>query len=75
VGKNGEVNRSHTGSLDGTSTLLLCRPDGVNIAVLFNIRNGSRERVPARAIGPLLELVCDQVAEWPDTPTPAAAGD
>jgi N-acyl-D-amino-acid deacylase len=75
VGKNGEVNRSHTGSLDGTSTLLLCRPDGVNIAVLFNIRNGSRERVPARAIGPLLELITDQVAEWPDMPTPAAAGD
>jgi len=75
VGKNGEVNRSHTGSLDGTSTLLLCRPDGINIAVLFNIRNGSRERVPARAIGPLLELVADQVTEWPEPARPATAGD
>lgn len=75
VGKNGEVNRSHTGSLDGTSTLLLCRPDGINLAVLFNIRNGSKERVPSRAIAPLLELLCDQVTEWPEMPQPAAAGD
>lgn len=75
VGKNGEVNRSHTGSLDGTSTLLLCRPDGTNIAVLFNIRNGSKERVPSRAIAPLLELMADQVTEWPEMPPAAAGGD
>lgn len=65
VGQAGAANHWHTGSLDGTSTLLVGRHDGLNWAVLFNTRNGPNDEVPARAIDPLLHQAADAVREWP----------
>lgn len=65
VGKGGAANHWHTGSLDGTSTLLVGRHDGLNWAVLFNTRNGPRGEVPSKAIDPLLHQAADAVREWP----------
>lgn len=56
----------HTGSLPGTSTILVRRSDGLAWAVLFNTRNGAPENAPARQIDPLMHKAADAVAEWPE---------
>jgi N-acyl-D-amino-acid deacylase len=57
----GGINAWHTGSLPGTSTLLVRRHDGFTWAVLFNSRAGN----PANAIDPLIHRAVDAVKEWP----------
>lgn len=56
----------HTGSLDGTSTLLVRRHDGLNWAILFNTRNSGRKDPPSREIDVQLHQAADAVREWPD---------
>jgi N-acyl-D-amino-acid deacylase len=56
----------HTGSLPGTSTILVRRHDGLNWAVLINTRNSAPEKAPARLLDPLLHKVADAITEWPD---------
>lgn len=56
----------HTGSLPGTSTILVRRHDGLNWAVLINTRNSTPEKAPARMLDPLLHKVADAIVEWPD---------
>jgi N-acyl-D-amino-acid deacylase len=63
---NGKINTWHTGSLDGTSTLLVRRHDGLDWAILFNTRNNQRKEPPAGAIDGLLHQAADAVREWPD---------
>jgi N-acyl-D-amino-acid deacylase len=71
-GAGGGPTQWHTGSLDGTSTILVRRADGVVWAVLFNTRNGpknkdtGKEEVPSRMIDPLMHKAIDSVLEWPD---------
>lgn len=57
----------HTGSLPGTSTILVRRHDDIAWAVLFNSREGiALARQPAAAIDrPMHELV-DRVEAWPE---------
>ncbi|MGE3821811.1 MAG: serine hydrolase domain-containing protein [Isosphaeraceae bacterium] len=62
---NRELNTWHTGSLPGTSTLLVRRRDGLSWAVLFNTRDGTDGQVLSRAIDPLLHRAADAVKEWP----------
>ena len=59
------INTWHTGALDGTSTLLVRRADGLNWAVLFNTRNGGGKNEPSGLIDPLVHKAADQVKEWP----------
>jgi N-acyl-D-amino-acid deacylase len=59
------INAFHTGSLDGTSALLVRRADGINWAVLFNTRNGGGDNEPATLIDPLVHKAADRVKEWP----------
>lgn len=66
VGETGRVNQWHTGSLPGTSTILVRRHDGLNWAVLFNTRNDARKEVPSRTIEPLIHQAADAVKEWPE---------
>jgi CubicO group peptidase (beta-lactamase class C family) len=62
----GGRNTWHTGSLDGTSTLLVRRHDGLTWAVLFNTRDTpAGERVSA-AIDPLLHAAADAIRAWPE---------
>jgi len=64
VGETG-ANTWHSGSLDGTSTLLVRRHDGLAWAVLFNTRNTPTHIEPAGAIDPLVHQAADQVKQWP----------
>jgi len=56
---------SHSGSLTGTSTLLVKRPDGRNLIVLFNARSGPRSSFFPGTLQPQLEAVLDAIAMWP----------
>jgi CubicO group peptidase (beta-lactamase class C family) len=57
----------HTGSLDGTSTILVRRSDGLCWAVLFNSRNGAPSaQAPSRKIDPLVHEAVRKVSEWPE---------
>jgi N-acyl-D-amino-acid deacylase len=66
--KSGDAYRvaQHTGSLPGTSTILVSRSDGRHFAVLFNSRNSqkSNERLSSLA-EPILHEAIDQIREWP----------
>lgn len=67
----GKINVWHTGSLDGTSTLLVRRHDGLCWAVLFNSRSGwspdagKFNITPSAAIDPLIHQVVDSTKTWP----------
>jgi N-acyl-D-amino-acid deacylase len=63
--KTGQFNAFHTGGLDGTSTLLVRRADGLNWAVLFNTSNAGNKKPPADVIDPLVHRAADQVKDWP----------
>jgi N-acyl-D-amino-acid deacylase len=57
----------HTGSLDGTSTILVHRNDGLTWAMLFNTRNGAAaEKAPARLIDSRIHEAADKVRDWPE---------
>jgi CubicO group peptidase (beta-lactamase class C family) len=65
IGDTGRCNIWHSGSLDGTSTLLVNRHDGLTWAVLFNSRKRTDRQEPAAAIDPLMHEAADAVANWP----------
>ena len=65
IGDTGRANIWHGGSLDGTSTLLVRRHDGLAWAVLFNSRASANKKEPAAAIDPLLHQAADKVKSWP----------
>ncbi len=65
-GQSGCPYQWHTGSLPGTSTILVRRHDGLNWAFLINTRNGVPEKAPARMFDPLLHKVADSMTEWPE---------
>jgi N-acyl-D-amino-acid deacylase len=65
IGEAGRMNVWHSGSLDGTSTLLVHRHDGLTWAVLFNSRDSAKKVEPAEAIDPLLHKAADVVKSWP----------
>jgi len=59
VGTEGKANTWHTGSLPGTSTLLVRRHDGLVWAAVFN------ERIKDDKFDPNLHRAADAVKEWP----------
>jgi N-acyl-D-amino-acid deacylase len=58
------TNYWHTGSLPGSSTLLVRRWDGLSWVVLFNRRSDDKN-LPDSAIDPALHRAADAVKEWP----------
>src|SRR3954462_13911666 len=66
VGKGGRMNTWHDRLLDGTSTLLVRRHDGLAWAVLFNGDADERGKAYAELIDPLLHPVADGVEAWPE---------
>jgi N-acyl-D-amino-acid deacylase len=64
VGDN-QINSFHTGSLEGTSTLLVRRCDNLTWAVLFNTRDGTGKKEPADAVDGLVHEAADKVKKWP----------
>ena len=65
-GNKGKPNHWHTGGLDGTSTLLVRRGDGLNWAVLFNAGRDEKGEFFCNKIDPLVHRAADEVQEWPD---------
>ena len=65
VGKNGQANYWHNGSLPGTNTLLVRRWDGLSWAVLFNERSDDK-KLPDSEIDPALHRAADVVEKWPE---------
>jgi N-acyl-D-amino-acid deacylase len=66
LGREDRVNTWHTGSLDGTSTILVRRVDGLCWAVLFNTRNNAKGETLSGLIDPLVHKAADKVKRWPD---------
>jgi len=62
---SGRINTWHNGSLDGTSTLLVRRADGLCWAVLFNTRKDQSGKELAGIIDPLVHKAADEVKQWP----------
>jgi N-acyl-D-amino-acid deacylase len=67
AGQSGKYTKWHTGMLAGSSTLLVCRPDRINWAVLFNSDADKAGKQFAGLIDPLLHEPADQIREWPET--------
>jgi N-acyl-D-amino-acid deacylase len=65
VGAQGRANVWHTGSLVGTSTLLVRRHDGADWAVLFNMRTARDGQRLSDKIDPLVHRAADRVRRWP----------
>lgn len=65
MGEKGKVTAQHTGSLSGTSTMLVRRHDGLTWAVLFNSRNGNKNRRLSSLVDPLIHEAADKVRRWP----------
>ncbi|GAB4147355.1 MAG: hypothetical protein Tsb009_20520 [Planctomycetaceae bacterium] len=65
AGNRGGFNCWHTGSLPGTSTILVRRHDGLSWAVLFNTRKSKTGQPPAREIDSLVHRAANAVKKWP----------
>jgi N-acyl-D-amino-acid deacylase len=65
-GGHGGANAWHTGGLDGTSTLLVRRADGLNWAVLFNAGRDAKGEFYCSTIDPLMHRAADEVSQWPE---------
>jgi len=61
---NGRINTWHNGALDGTSTLLVRRADGLCWAVLFNTTGAAKSL--SGLIDGKVHNAADQVKKWPD---------
>ncbi|MEZ6062957.1 MAG: serine hydrolase domain-containing protein [Planctomycetaceae bacterium] len=66
VTENDRINHWHTGSLDGTATILIRRHDGRNFVALMNGRVSPSADHLGRAIDRLLHKAADTVETWPE---------
>jgi len=66
VGDTGKANTWHTGLLDGTSTILVRRLDGLNWAVLFNTQFDDNGKTLAGEIDGPVHQAADKVKNWPN---------
>jgi hypothetical protein len=65
VRNTGKFNRWHSGGLDGTSTILVLRHDGICWAVLFNTRQAVDGQAASNKIDSLVHSAANAVKEWP----------
>jgi N-acyl-D-amino-acid deacylase len=65
VGNSGKANTWHNGLLDGTSTLLVRRSDGLSWAVLFNCDRDPKGTTLSNLIDPLVHPVASGIKDWP----------
>jgi N-acyl-D-amino-acid deacylase len=64
--RHGKYTKWHGGGLAGTSTLLVCRSDRINWAVLFNSDSDAAGKAFADTIDPLLHGPADRIKDWPE---------
>ena len=65
---DGKMNHWHTGSLNGTATILIRRHDGKNFVALLNSRVSPTATHLGRAIDRLLHRMANEVTDWPESP-------
>jgi N-acyl-D-amino-acid deacylase len=65
-GNKGGANHWHTGGLDGTSTLMVRRADGLNWVVLLNAGRNEDGEFYCSSLDPLMHRAADAVTEWPE---------
>lgn len=63
--RGGKANTWHAGQLDGVSTLLVHRYDGLVWAVMFNQDYTTDHKALAGLIDPLIHPVADSIKAWP----------
>jgi N-acyl-D-amino-acid deacylase len=61
----GKFTKWHTGLLAGSSSLLVCRDDGIDWAVVFNRDAGGDGKDYASLIDPLLHAPANEIKDWP----------
>lgn len=66
VGLDGKLTAGHSGSLPGTNTRLVRRPDGRHIVLLFNARGSALSPRIADAALQALQPALAAIAEWPN---------
>ncbi|WP_182870030.1 serine hydrolase [Rhodopirellula sp. JC639] len=62
----GKVNHWHTGSLNGTATIMIRRHDGKNFVALLNSRVSPSASHLGKAIDQLLHEAANKVTDWPN---------
>jgi CubicO group peptidase (beta-lactamase class C family) len=65
AGQPDRYTKWHTGLVAGTSTLLVCRDDGIDWAVLFNRDARKDGKEYAGLIDPLLHKPANEIKDWP----------
>jgi CubicO group peptidase (beta-lactamase class C family) len=64
-GKPGQMTKWHGGGLTGTESLMVCRSDKTNWAILFNGDTAPDDKYFAGIIDPLLHKATDETKNWP----------
>ncbi|WP_435015402.1 serine hydrolase domain-containing protein [Tundrisphaera sp. TA3] len=64
--RTGRCTMWHSGALNGTSSLLVRRSDGITFAALFNARYDAGENELSRIIDPLVNKAIARIRSWPD---------
>jgi N-acyl-D-amino-acid deacylase len=64
--ESGQMTASHGGSLPGTNTILIRRPDGRDVALLFNTRVTAKASRVVGTVLPKLNEAIDEIANWPE---------
>lgn len=63
--RGGKANTWHAGQLDGVSTLLVRRYDGLVWAVMFNRDYTKDHKALAGLIDPMIHSIADGITDWP----------
>jgi N-acyl-D-amino-acid deacylase len=66
AGRPDRCTKWHGGLLAGSSTLLVCREDGIDWAVLFNSDADKEGKEFGALIDPLLHQPADEIKSWPE---------
>lgn len=70
VGNHGLANTWHDGLIAGTSTILIRRHDGLNVAALFNTDRDSENKVLADLMDSKIHDALNAVKHWPNRVVP-----
>jgi CubicO group peptidase (beta-lactamase class C family) len=65
---DGKINHWHSGSLPGTSAILIRRHDGRNMVALLNAQVGASGAHLVGAVDQMLHAAADEVTDWPAEP-------
>ena len=65
VNPDGKTSHWHTGSLNGTATILIRRSDGRNLVALLNTRVSPTSAHLSRDLDTLIQTAAQSITDWP----------